>query len=176
MRCNKFNMENCEATLDDILANYGLSKVDILNVDKYNLDEECVVHPQICEKVGEILARLESEKDSIEVDKDELFAKKAIFYKKQMEEKGEKTSDPKIEQLVLVDEEYISINKKYLEAKLKCRLMKNMREGLDIKSFSINNLVNLYESNYYTLNLGKSTKTTQENKLQYQRKLVRENN
>lgn len=160
-------------SIDSILAEKGLIKQDILNTDKFALDKECIEHPQIYDIVGELVSYLEGERDSVKLDKEELWAQKAINYRKLLEAEGTKTSDPKIEQLVTIDPEYKKVSKKYLELKLKCDLLKNVKESLDKKTKQLDNLTYLFNSNYFTLNVGREKEGVKELKVEEKRKLIR---
>lgn len=157
---------------DSLLREKGLTKQDILNIDKYNLDEECMNHPNICEIVGELLFEMEGKRDSLELDKDEVFAQKAIDFKKEAAINDEKTSDAKIAQMVIINPLYKSLQRQYLDLKLQCKLLKNIKEGLDIKTAKINDLVHLHNSGYFVRNLGMNKEGVAQLKLQEKRRLI----
>lgn len=161
-------------SVDSILLEKGLVKQDILNIKKDVLDKECIEHPNIYDIVGEALSYLEGDRDSVKLDKEEMYAQKAVHYRKLAEAEGGKTSDPKIEQLVLIDEEYKLICRRFLEFKLKCDLLKNVKESLDKKTKSLDNLVYLHNSSYFVLDVGKEQKVVKDLKLSEKRRLIRE--
>ena len=100
-------------SIDSLLAEHGLIKQDILNINKFELDKECVEISNIYDIVGELISYLEGERDSIELDKEEMYAELAIQYKKSLEAEESKTSDPKIKQMVIINGDYKAISRKY---------------------------------------------------------------
>jgi len=161
-------------SIDSLLAEHGLIKQDILNINKFELDKECVEISNIYDIVGELISYLEGERDSIELDKEEMYAELAIQYKKSLEAEESKTSDPKIKQMVIINGDYKAISRKYLELKLKCNLLKNVKESLYIKSGKLDTLTEQYKSNYFMLNVGQSKEGVKELRLKENRKLISE--
>ena len=160
-------------SIDSLLFEKGLVKQDILNTDKFQLDKECIEIPNIYDIVGELISYLEGERDSVKLDKEEMYAQKAINYRKMIESEGGKTSDPKIAQLVVIDEEYKTVSRRFLEVKLRCDLLKNLKESLYEKSRKLDTLTELYKTGYFILDVGKGRDSVKEVKDEEKRKLIR---
>lgn len=160
-------------SIDSLLFEKGLIKQDILNTDKFQLDKECIEIPNIYDIVGELISYLEGERDSVKLDKEEMYAQKAINYRKMIESEGGKTSDPKIDQLVVIDEEYKTVSRRFLEVKLRCDLLKNLKESLYEKSRKLDTLTELYKTGYFILDVGKGRDSVKEVKDEEKRKLIR---
>lgn len=160
-------------SIDSLLFEKGLVKQDILNTDKFQLDKECIEIPNIYDIVGELISYLEGERDSVKLDKEEMYAQKAINYRKMIESEGGKTSDPKIDQLVVIDEEYKTVSRRFLEVKLRCDLLKNLKESLYEKSRKLDTLTELYKTGYFILDVGKGRDSVKEIKDEEKRKLIR---
>ena len=67
-------LDNCKAACCRDIFFIGLSKPDILNIDKFELDRECTEISNIYDMVGELVSYLEAERDSTEIDKNEIYS------------------------------------------------------------------------------------------------------
>lgn len=158
--------------VNSILAERSYTKQKLLQIDKLTLDNDSINQPIIYDEIGEWLVQLTGQRDSLEADLKELFAKKAIYYRELVKEP--KLSDAKTEQLVLIDAEYKILNNKYLELCLKVNLMKKFQEALIEKTKSLDRLTDLYKHNYFVLNTGKSNEHVRNFNVNVIRKQVKE--
>ena len=133
---------------------------DLLIIDKTNLDKIVENQAALYDDIADKATEIKSLRDDLKGKVDETFAKLSLNYRKEAEEKGEKMTEAKLQQLVQTDAEYKKINNEYQDLKLETELWANKKESFLQRASMVKELCGLYQANYWQLSSVKGNDTT----------------
>ena len=121
-----------------------------LSIDKYQLDKECITHPTIYFRYLEA-AR---EADTLVAEKKDLLkitlAKAQIRIRDQFANEGKKVTEALVSATVDSDAEVVEVEKQLREAQETSIKLNSAIKAFDTKKSSLDNLVKLYCSGYFS--------------------------
>lgn len=121
-----------------------------LKVDRFNLDEELVQHPQLFWKVSEaaVLARsrvdkLKADLDRLEAVLDQKYREEAILMDTKITERGVSMS-------VERDPERLALQSEYLDRKFRAERLDALKDAFRARAYVLRDLVELHIAGYYS--------------------------
>lgn len=121
----------------------------LLEIDKYEIDEEIVRQPQLFFEIGEAAVKAAAERDFA---KDELKRIDAELYgtlRRKLEKGSGKATEGQVTNAVLTDKQHIRAVKRYIRANEKSDLLQALKEAFNQRSYMLRDLASLYVANYY---------------------------
>jgi hypothetical protein len=120
-----------------------------LQIDKYALDEACTNQADLFFNISEKAVLASSEKDLAKENLAVVGAEVAATIRQEANDKGEKITEAKIQQLITTSEEHKQAHLEYVEAIKEAELWKVLRDGFLQRSSMIKALCELFLNNYY---------------------------
>tara|TARA_Y100000310_G_C20676215_1_gene813216 strand:- start:725 stop:1204 length:480 start_codon:yes stop_codon:yes gene_type:complete len=122
-----------------------------LEVDKDNLDEECIQQPVLYDKFASQVPDLVND---VDIAKADMEFERASLYKEIVEEAiksgGKKPTEKDIEKDILLNEKFVGVQHNYFEAKKKAEQAKVVKEVFMQRKDMIRGLIELHNSTYFS--------------------------
>lgn len=129
-----------------------------LRIDKNSLDEEWLAQPELFYRVSKQHARFLSDKESLKVDIEILEAQLYSSIRQQMEEEvgdsKQRITEAAIKSKVAATPEMQRLVRAHMQASERAASMLALKESYQQRSYALKDLVNLYTSNYFTVESG----------------------
>jgi hypothetical protein len=139
-----------------------------LGVDKYQLDDELVRHPELLHKVSDAVAEANAKRDQMKESLQTADAELDKDVREALEADEVKATEPMVKNLVQTDKKHKQAFDAWLAAKLAADKLAALKESFITRGFSIAHLCELYSENYYTQNSIRGDANT--DRVHYERK------
>ena len=121
-----------------------------LAISIYELDKHLEQQASLLGKVAEEYAEVMNERDEIKVKLERLEAELDSKYRQQAEEKGKKVTEKVIASQIKQDSEYVKLMEKFLDVQGDLNFLMAEKQALEYKKKSLEGLVQLYVSDYFS--------------------------
>ena len=123
---------------------------DYLKIDKHALDDMLVNQADTFYEISEHLTSAMANRDSVKDELGQVFAETDAKVRRRAEKNGEKVTEGRVSQLVVLEKKYIKKNKEFLRAKQDLEQWQLLKEAFLQRATMIKSLVQLYSTNYFT--------------------------
>lgn len=126
-------------------------KIDksILNIDKHKLDMECETHANTLFSISEEVVEAQEKRDAYKVLVEETYAQVDADLRANANNKGEKITEAKLANSILLDNSYKMVYNTYLEAKAEYDKLYALKEAYISRGVMLRTLCELYISGYW---------------------------
>jgi hypothetical protein len=133
-----------------------LEKQNLKLIDKNDLDEEWVRHPQIVREIADEAALAESYRDQAEADVEKAEAKADATIRSNAGSAGTtaKTTEGQIRSMVALDPGVWALKDHYREWKLLAKLWSNLSKEFDARQYALRDLSQLWAKGYWASHIG----------------------
>lgn len=149
---------------------------ELLLIDKHNLDIEVELQSTIADRIGEKMVEMESLRDAAKENVAVVDAQIADEIRREVEDAGNKITEGKLTQQVLIDDKHEKVMKKYLDLKKDTALWKILREDFVGRAFMVSQMCGLYESEYFSRESIKSGSKVNAAKMRFRETAIQEKN
>lgn len=137
----------------------------LLKLNKDQLDNICLEHPEIFYQVARMYTDMLNLKDGLKDDLKQVEAKIAIQIRFDLEKSSKKITEAQINQLVLISEKRLKAFERYLQAEQEADAWGALKDAFLQRSYMISILSDLHRQNYFS-NSCTSGKKVQEQEYQ----------
>jgi len=129
----------------DPFATYRLK----LRIDKNDLDETVIKHPELLEEVSTAFALAVSKRDQAKTEMERCQAELTLKYRRRANKAGERITNDEIASRVINDQTYVLVHDVFLTATKDVAQWQALKEAFISRGYMIRELCSLYASNYF---------------------------
>jgi hypothetical protein len=133
---------------------------EIMKIDKSRLDDECVTHSATLFEIHSALIKAQEKRDAAKIAVDEMYAEVDAKIRNNALIKGEKITEAKISNQIILDNDYKEVYTNYINAKLEADNLVAVKDSYIARGVMIRSLCELYVAGYFSDISVKGTKQT----------------
>jgi len=152
-------------------------KID-LQIDRENLDEECIRQPVLFDQYAQLLIPLYRERDNLKLLVEQLSAQLDGIIRESASAEGKKLTEAKIQGEIITNPQYQNLQQKYINLCTEVKEKEYIRDAFQQKKDMLKLLVELYISGYWANVTPKVVKNISNNVLEerLKEKMINEQN
>lgn len=121
-----------------------------LKIDKHSLDNEVTHHSDFLHSALDAHANAVNLRDGAKNQLEELYAELSLKYRREADNAGVKTTEDKIKQSVLIDDQYKKLQAQLLLLKLDCDKLAALKEAYLARGYMLRELAGLWLGGYFS--------------------------
>jgi len=140
-------------------------KID-LQIDRNNLDEECIRQPVLFDQYAQVLVPLYTERDNLKLVIEQLSAQLDGIIRESASAEGKKLTEAKIQGEIIINPQYQNLQQRYILICTEVKEKEAIRDAIQQKKDMLKLLIELYISGYWATVTPKVVKNISTNALE----------